>query len=219
MIINIAHTKGGVGKSTIATNLAVEMNLPIIDMDFQESSIFFNRLRVRAGRPPIQVIRINNDVEELKRVLIQYKGKKDQHILIDSPGMDNDILRLALLASDIIITPIFLTMIALGGFRQFANALKEMGIFEKGNEYVLFNNFNPRAKADREAMAKTITQQIGTKILPHGIANRKVFETAYACGLSVIEKEAREIKNPEDRKGSMDLQNVIQDIRNIIDAM
>lgn len=219
MIINIAHTKGGVGKSTIATNLAVEMNLPIIDMDFQESSIFFNKLRVRAGKQPIHVIRINNDTEELKSVLVQYKNKKDQHILIDSPGMDNDILRLALLASDIIITPIFLTMIALGGFRQFAEALKEMGIFDKGNEYILFNNFNPRAKADRESMSQTIKEQFGTKILPHGIANRKVFETAYACGLSVIEKESKDLKDPADRKGSADLLNVIQDIRNIIASM
>lgn len=219
MIINIAHTKGGVGKSTITTNLAVEMNLPVIDMDFQESSIFFNRLRSRAGLPPIQVVRINNDIEELKKVLVQYKGKKDKHILIDSPGMDNDILRLALLSSDIIITPIFLTMISLGGFQQFANALKEIGVFDKGNEYVLFNNYNPRGKNDREAMAETITKQMGTKILPSGIASRKVFETAYAEGMSVREKEERDIKDPSARKATQDIQNVIRDIRNIIDNM
>ena len=40
MIINIAHTKGGVGKSTLATNLAVEMNCPILDLDMQKSSYF-----------------------------------------------------------------------------------------------------------------------------------------------------------------------------------
>ena len=45
MIINIAHTKGGVGKSTLATNLAVEMNCPILDLDMQKSSYFFNELR------------------------------------------------------------------------------------------------------------------------------------------------------------------------------
>ena len=46
MIINIAHTKGGVGKSTLATNLAVELNCPILDLDKQGSSKYFNELRV-----------------------------------------------------------------------------------------------------------------------------------------------------------------------------
>ena len=51
MIINVAHTKGGVGKSTLATNLAVELTLPILALDMQSSSFFFNHFRKDAGSP------------------------------------------------------------------------------------------------------------------------------------------------------------------------
>ena len=33
MVINLSHQKGGVGKSTLATNLAVELKAVIIDLD------------------------------------------------------------------------------------------------------------------------------------------------------------------------------------------
>ena len=41
MIINVAHTKGGVGKTTIAVNLAIEMNSDLFDLDNQNSSYNF----------------------------------------------------------------------------------------------------------------------------------------------------------------------------------
>lgn len=33
MIITVAHQKGGTGKSTIATNLAVELKTSLLDLD------------------------------------------------------------------------------------------------------------------------------------------------------------------------------------------
>ena len=38
MIINVAHTKGGVGKTMIATNLSIAFIAPILDLDIQQSS-------------------------------------------------------------------------------------------------------------------------------------------------------------------------------------
>lgn len=64
MVINIAHTKGGVGKSTLATNLAVEMQLPIVDLDMQRSSYFFNQ--IRNDKIDVIVIQTENDLDVLK---------------------------------------------------------------------------------------------------------------------------------------------------------
>ena len=44
MIINVAHTKGGVGKTTIAVNLAIEMKSDLFDLDNQNSSYNFSLL-------------------------------------------------------------------------------------------------------------------------------------------------------------------------------
>ena len=47
MIINVSHTKGGVGKTMIATNLSISLVAPIVDLDIQQvvvdSSNFVNK--------------------------------------------------------------------------------------------------------------------------------------------------------------------------------
>ena len=49
MIINISHTKGGVGKTMIATNLSISLVAPIVDLDIQQSSSRFFQLREQEG--------------------------------------------------------------------------------------------------------------------------------------------------------------------------
>lgn len=51
MIINVAHTKGGVGKTTIAVNLAIEMHADLFDLDNQNSSYNFSLLNDDIQRP------------------------------------------------------------------------------------------------------------------------------------------------------------------------
>lgn len=53
MILTVAHQKGGTGKSTLATNLAVELGAELLDLDKQHSSIIFNCKRIREGLPAI----------------------------------------------------------------------------------------------------------------------------------------------------------------------
>ena len=43
MIITLAHQKGGVGKSTLATNLAAALGADILDLDLQRSCQLWNR--------------------------------------------------------------------------------------------------------------------------------------------------------------------------------
>ena len=50
MIINVAHTKGGVGKTTIAVNLAIEMKSDLFDLltnAMKETILKYNEKRSR----------------------------------------------------------------------------------------------------------------------------------------------------------------------------
>ena len=105
MIINVAHTKGGVGKTTIATNIAVNLNCPILDLDFQGSSARFNELRDES-LPELKIYTATESIQgEAFDFLNKAKGNKQIHVVIDSGGMDNNLIREGIIYSDIIITP------------------------------------------------------------------------------------------------------------------
>ena len=61
-VIAITHQKGGVGKTTIATNLAVELSkkykVKVIDLDLQKSMTYFNNIRQKKR---IKCIRYNKN--------------------------------------------------------------------------------------------------------------------------------------------------------------
>ena len=56
MIITIAHSKGGVGKSLLAWHLSIAMNIPIVDLDFQRTLVYVDQLRQLGGLPGREMI-------------------------------------------------------------------------------------------------------------------------------------------------------------------
>ena len=190
MIINIAHTKGGVGKSTLATNLAVELTLPILDLDMQRSSFYFNQIRKDYGFPEMKVFYAQSDEE--MQFLEEYKGNKKKHIIVDSGGMDNNLHRLAILYADIILTPIGLSQIELVGLQNFYSILEEANdnsILAK--EYVILNQVNSRSKKEIEGIKELIHEEFGLKVLNSMISSRKIFKDAFSEGKSVVEKQRK----------------------------
>ena len=190
MIINIAHTKGGVGKSTLATNLAVELTLPILDLDMQRSSFFINEIRKDAGYPEMKVFYAQSDEE--MAFLSDYKGNRKKHIIVDSGGMDNNLHRLAILYADIILTPIGLSQIELLGLQNFYSILEEANdnsILAK--EYVILNQVNSRSKKEIDGIKELIKKEFGLKVLNSMISSRKIFKDAFSEGKSIVEKQSK----------------------------
>ena len=116
MIITVAHQKGGTGKSTIATNLAVELKTSLLDLDKQHSSIIFNYKRAHAGLEPLDCYSIaesqcrfdgQRPVPEAKldEFLNLFKGDPKTDLVIDVGGFDSPLNRKALFFGDYLLTP------------------------------------------------------------------------------------------------------------------
>ncbi|MBN8828979.1 MAG: AAA family ATPase [Sphingobacteriia bacterium] len=108
MIILIGNEKGGVGKSTLAINLAVARALKgkdilLVDTDKQRSSLTFLKIRQRIKElPRIHMAEHSGDIyETLKDLSSRY-----EEIIVDAGGSDSIELRTAMIAADKMIIPL-----------------------------------------------------------------------------------------------------------------
>jgi chromosome partitioning protein len=149
MILTLSHQKGGVGKSTVAWNLAVNFAkiIPtrIVDLDTQRSLSVTNALRRDQGMEPIEMLHFNTAEE-----LAQYAAQDSDDILtiIDSGGFDSAFNRIAIIASDLLITPVSDKPFDLMGLQKYEEILKSLSEIqgETIKTRVLFNNINPSMK-------------------------------------------------------------------------
>ncbi len=147
MIISIAHQKGGVGKSTIAFNLAYylsEFNPILVDLDLQNTISFANNIRSKSA-PAFKIQIINSD-SELKEVI---KQSNDTNLyIIDTGGFDSSLNRMSIIASDLIITPVSDKLFEILGLKKFESILTELSQIkkEKVKAHILLNNISPFTK-------------------------------------------------------------------------
>jgi chromosome partitioning protein len=149
MILAISHQKGGVGKSTIAWNIAVHFSklLPttIIDLDTQQSLTQTNQIRESVGLKPLKIMQISNAGE-----LAQYieKDSQERLTIIDSGGFDSAFNRVAIVGSDMLITPVSDKPFDLMGLQKYEEILKSLSAIQKETikTNILFNNLNPAMK-------------------------------------------------------------------------
>jgi len=210
MIINIAHQKGGVGKSTLAINLGIEMKADSLDLDNQNSVLLFNKMRERNGYKPLSCFTLN-DESELKNVFSKYKGL-DKTLIVDSGGYDSTLNRLAMLLADYIITPVSPSQIELFGLQKFENVLREASkTFETDvKTNVVINNADVRSKSDilnLKSFVKNNDQYL--TLMNTIIYSRKDYKRAYLEGLSVVELE-------KHSKAANEIQNLVKEIKKAI---
>jgi chromosome partitioning protein len=104
MIIVVANSKGGVGKSTLSVHLAAWLaeqgyRVTFVDCDAQESSSQW----VREALPDMKLVRLDTSSEILNELPIL--DKDVDYVVADAPGSDVDRARSLLLRADLAIVP------------------------------------------------------------------------------------------------------------------
>lgn len=185
MIIDVAHTKGGVGKSTIATNLAVELKADLLDLDTQNSSIAFSQF---GPKREFKFLRGQDFVDSDLSFLEQYRGG-EKNLIIDSGGYDSAIVRKILLASDIVLTPVAASQVELLGLLNFDKVIHLIKAARPEiKPLILFNRVTRFQTKDLEAFKNYISQNVPNyKILKAELGDRKIFKDAFSEGKSVCE--------------------------------
>ena len=93
-IITVSHQKGGVGKSTLAYNIAVELSkkypVEVVDLDVQETVSSYNRIRKLMGQEGLNVKIFTSDDD-----LLYYYNNVDEKtiVVVDSGGFDSAFTR------------------------------------------------------------------------------------------------------------------------------
>jgi len=205
MIINVTHYKGGVGKTTLSTNLAIAFDAPLLDLDSLQGSLNFNKLRKANGHKPLDCFTIKNE-DELKEI---YSNYYDSILIVDSGGFDSDLNRLALVGSDILISPVAPSQVELFGLEAFEGILREAG--KKYNTTfktnVVINNADSRGQGTIWELKKFISNNSACfDLFDTVIHNRVNFKKAYAEGVSVIEFA-------QHSKASFELQQLVTEIK------
>ena len=193
MIIACGGIKGGVGKTTIATNLAIiraasGADVLLVDADDQETSSDFTIVRNEtladkggAGYTSVKLHGAAVRTDTLKL------SSKYTDIIIDVGGRDTAGQRAALSVAHIYIVPFLPASFDVWSLEKVSTLVQEAIAFNPElKAYCLLNRADAQGKDNEEAIE--IANDIkGLAYLKASLGNRKAFRSASAQGLAVTE--------------------------------
>lgn len=213
MIVVIGNIKGGVGKTTIAVNIAIAraivgMDVLLVDGDEQGSATIFNQIRNRDKELDNVKYTFSGLIGADVCTEVSKQKKKYDDIIIDVGGRNTASLRASLIVADKIIVPVQPRSVDIWPIAEVvklideANSTREAMEINKIKSYSFLNQADSQGKDNDEAEEylrdfKTI------ELLPVRIGRRKAFPNAASNGKSVLEHL------PKDEKASRELQDLI----------
>lgn len=209
MILTVGNTKGGVGKTTLALNIAVALALEgrdvwLIDGDRQGTAQDAIAIRADRGHTPGIACAAYPDGPVL-RAQVQQQAHKFDDIIIDAGGRDSTALRAALTLSDVLLVPFQPRSFDVWSLSQIVALIDEARSVRDGlRACAVLNCADPgEASTDNADAAEAVADFSQLELLSTPLRRRKSFANAAGQGLSVLELK------PADKRAAAELRALL----------
>jgi len=197
MIIVVGGIKGGSGKTTLCTNLAVirafqGKRILLVDADEQRSASDWAEHRESLGiSSPWTTIQLTGSAV---RTQIMKMAKDYDDVLVDTGGRDTTSQRAALTVADVFLAPFQPRSLDVWTIGKVSALLAEIrSVNPDLTAYAVINRADPLG-VDNNDTAEILKEYEGITFIPQTIGSRKAFSNAASEGLGVIELKSQDKK-------------------------
>lgn len=198
MIILLGSQKGGVGKTTLALNLAVEHvvrghDVVLVDADKQGSANSWSGARAESApdRPSVHCVQktgvaLGPAAQELQR--------RYGDVIIDAGGRDSPELRAGLVVANLVLFPLQASVFDI----ETLGVLDELVATARGMNpglaaAVVLNRVSPNPRVAEQREARAVVEQFSSLLLCEtAVSDRVVFRSSARDGLGVCEHRPRD---------------------------
>ncbi len=202
MIYVVGGIKGGSGKSTVATNLAIALaregrDVLLVDADDQETATDFSawrneRLEGKTGYTAIQLTG-KAARQELQRLVGKFAD-----VVVDTGGRDTTSQRAALTLADVYLVPFNPRSFDVWTLAKVAGLIEEIRtVNPELKAYAFLNRADPRG-SDNDDAAEALKDTEALEYVDTPLGNRKAYSNAAAQGLGVLELQPRDPKATQE---------------------
>jgi chromosome partitioning protein len=193
-IIGIIQVKGGAGRSTIATNLAgflaTKGSTALVDCDLpQGTSAAWGALRQANHPDGLTIATASNHVELVKQVEIL--GASHDYLVLDGPPRIAEMVRAALIVSDISLIPIGASAAEIWATADLLETIHEAKAVKPDvDARIVWTRFRGHTREAQE-LSQAATIELGLRELHSRLGFRVAYSEALGRGLTVMEGSER----------------------------